>query len=105
VVCGYSCAAPLALSAWGACRSAAGLGGPVRPGLGAGPSRRPPSSSARRTQLRNDWVPTARWRATRVAMPTRLTVYSIICSTIRAARSRRSGGYRFAVLAYSARPP
>ena len=96
MVCGYSCAAPLALSAWGRVPSAAGLG--------LVPGRRPPSSSAWRTQLRNDSVPTARWRATRVAIPTRLTVYSIVSNTIRAALTPL-GWVPLAVPAYSARPP
>src|SRR6266498_4180590 len=62
----------------------------------------PPSTSARRTQLRNDSVPTPSWRATRVTIPTPLPVS--ISNAIGTARSRSSGWYRFAVLVHSTRP-
>jgi hypothetical protein len=56
------------------------------------PGRRPPSTSAWRTQPRSDALPMPSWRATRVITPKRSPVCSIVSSTTRTARSRSSGG-------------
>ena len=58
------------------------------------PGRKPPSTSAWRTQLRSDSVPIPSCRAIRVITPVRVPVCSKVSKTMRTARSRSSGGYR-----------